>query len=412
MNKLSKELTPVFLIFFALFIITSCHSSKQKKEVNEGPAVLSKPAPKIEYGINVDTLTVVKNKVKRNEFLADILLKYGVSYQTIDNVVRKTKDVFDVRDIRRGHNYALILNNDSVPKALYFIYEQNPEQYVKYHLLDSIYALREYMPVKTQTDTTAGIIKTSLWNAIQDNNDDVNLAIKLSEIYAWTIDFFELKPNDSYKVIYNQRFVNGKYTGMGKILAADFIHEGQNYYAFYFEQNGKGNYFDETGKSLQRAFLKAPLKYTRISSRFSNRRWQPILKIYRPHHGVDYAAPTGTPVHALGDGVIIARGYQKMGAGNYLKIRHNSIYTTQYAHLSRYARGMRDGVRVKQDQVIGYVGMTGLATGPHLDFRVFKNGVAINPLKLKSPPSIPISKANMPAYDSLVKQYLPVLDSL
>ncbi|MBN2639620.1 MAG: peptidoglycan DD-metalloendopeptidase family protein [Bacteroidales bacterium] len=411
MKKNSIRL-PILLIILSIFLTTSCQSHKSKDPVKEGPVTISKPEPKIEYGVNVDTLTVVKNKVKKNEFLADILLKYGVNYPTIDYLAKNTKDVFDVRDIRRGHQYAVILNNDSIPKALYFIYEQNPEQYIKYHLLDSVYAMREYQPIKTEVDTTAGIIKTSLWNAIQDNNDDVNLAIKLSEIYAWTIDFFELKPNDSYRVIYNQRFVNGKYTGMGKIIAADFIHEGQNYYAFYFDQNGKGNYFDQNGKSLQRAFLKAPLKYTRISSRFSNRRWQPILKIYRPHHGVDYAAPTGTPVHALGDGVIVARGYQKEGAGNYLKIRHNSMYMTQYAHLSKYAKGMKVGARVKQDQVIGYVGMTGLATGPHLDFRVFKNGVAINPLTLKSPPSIPISKENMPVFDSLVKQYMPVLDSL
>lgn len=412
MKKIFFQTSYFTLILSLIFLVSSCQFHKEKQSVNNEPVTISKPKPKIEYGVNVDTLTVVKNKVKRNEFLANILLKYGVSYPTIDYIAKNTKNVFNVRDIRKGHQYAVILNNDSIPKALYFIYEQNPEQYVKYHLLDSIYASREYQPVKTEADTTSGVIKSSLWNAIQDNNDDVNLSIKLSEIYAWTVDFFDLKPNDSYKVIYNQRFVNGKYTGIGKILAADLTHEGQNHYAFYFEQNGKGNYFDQNGKSLQRAFLKAPLKYTRISSRFSNRRWQPILKIYRPHHGVDYAAPTGTPVHALGDGVIVARGYQKRGAGNYLKIRHNGIYMTQYAHLSRYARGMKVGVRVKQDQVIGYVGMTGLATGPHLDFRVFKNGHAIDPLKLKSPPSIPISKANLPAFDSLVKQYLPVLDSL
>ncbi len=241
-------------------------------------------------------------------------MNYGVSYSTIAYIAKHTKDIFNVREIRRNHHYAVILNNDSIPKALYFVYEDNPEHYIKIHLTNSIYAAKGKKPVKTIADTTKGIIKSSLWNAIQDNNDNMNLAIKLSEIYAGTIDFFDLKPNDSYKVIYNQRYKKGKYVGMGKILAADFIHEGHNYYAFYFEQNGKGNYFDENGKSLQRAFLKAPLEYTHISSRFSNRRWQPILKIYRPHHGVDYAAPTRTPVHALGDEIIVGTWIPKKGS--------------------------------------------------------------------------------------------------
>lgn len=364
------------------------------------------------YGINIDTLTVIHGKVKRNQFLANILLKYGVNYKIIDYIARHTRDTFDVRDMKRGHEYAVICTKDSTRTPLYFIYEKSPANYVRYRLFDTISAELGQKPVVRKRTYTAGVIKTSFWNSIQDNDNDVALAVRLSEIYAWNIDFFELKPDDQYKVIYNKIFIDGKYSGLGNILAADFIHEGKDYYAFRFEQKGKWAYFDQKGKSLQRAFLKAPLKYTRISSHFSNRRWEPILKIYRPHHGVDYAAPTGTPVHSLGDGVISAKGYQRMGGGNYLRVRHNSIYTTQYAHLSRFARGIHVGVHVKQGQIIGYVGMTGLATGPHLDFRVFKHGRAINPLKLKSPPSIPILKSYKAAFDSLVRVYKPVLDSI
>lgn len=364
------------------------------------------------YGIRVDSLKVIKGVVKRNQYLSDILLKYNVDYNVIDYIARHTRNVFDVRDMRKGHHYAIMISNDSIPKARYFVYERSPKEYVRYHLYDTIYASLGEKPVKTVADTSVGVIKSSLWNAIQDNNDDVNLAIRLSEIYAWTIDFFELQSNDQYKVLYKKRFIDGKYVGLGKIIAANFIHKGQSHYAFYFEQNGKAAYFDENGISLQRSFLKAPLKYSRISSRFSNHRWHPILKIYRAHHGVDYAAPEGTPVHSIGDGEIIAKGYQRSGGGNYIKVRHNSTYTTQYAHLRRFAKGMKVGLQVKQGQTIGYVGHTGLATGPHLDFRVYKLGTAVNPLSMKSPPTKPIFKSNQQAFDSLVKQYMPALDSL
>ncbi len=411
---LKNRLLSVISIILMIGLTASCSSFNSNKTNRVKNQVSEKkvPKPKMAYGINIDTLTVIHGKVKQNQFLANILLKYGVNYKIIDYIARHTRDTFDVRDMRRGHEYAVICAKDSAQTPLYFIYEKSPENYVRYQLFDTVSAELGQKPVVRKLTNTVGVIKTSFWNAIQNNDNDVALAVRLSEIYAWNIDFFELKPDDKYKVIYNKLYIDGKYSGLGNILAADFIHEGKDYYAFRFEQKGKWAYFDEKGKSLQRAFLKAPLKYTRISSHFSNRRWEPILKIYRPHHGVDYAAPTGTPVHSLGDGVISAKGYQRMGGGNYLRVRHNSIYTTQYAHLSRFARGIHVGVHVKQGQIIGFVGMTGLATGPHLDFRVFKRGRAINPLKLKSPPSIPILKSYKAAFDSVVKVYKPVLDSL
>jgi len=406
------------LLNFALIIISftlfSCQGSapKHKGKITATQAIITKTAPKRLYGIIVDSLNITKGKVKRNQFLADILLKHGVSYATIDYLAKNTRQIFDVRDMRRRHPYALLSTRDSLHKPLYFAYEITPSTYVVYSLKDSLFAWRGKKPIIQKVQTSKGKIKASLWETLIANNDDPKLAIKLSEVYAWTIDFFELRKGDQYKIIYPKLYIDGKYDGFGELKAADFIHKGENYYAFYFVQNGKGEYFDEKGHSLERTFLKAPLKFRRISSRFSNHRWHPILKIYRPHHGVDYAAAEGTPVHSLGDGVVLKRGYQRNGAGNYIKIKHNSIYTTQYAHLSRFARGIRAGVHVKQGQLIGYVGHTGLATGPHLDFRFFKYGIAINPLKVESPSAKPVARAYRQAFDSLVNHYKPMLDSL
>ncbi len=412
---LKQKYTIVILFILMLGItISSCHTEKQKNSDNQtAPSAQQvKIQPKLLYGINIDSLNVITGKIKKNQFFADLLLPKGVSYATIDYLARHTQKVFNVRDIRRGHTYTIVSTKDSINRPLYFIYEITASNYVIYHLQDSLMAQLGKKPIIRKVNTAKGTIQYSLWKTIKKNGDDPNLAVKLSEIYAWTIDFFDLRKSDQYKIIYPRLYIDGKYIGFDGPIAVNFIHRGVNHYAFYFEQNGNGDYFDENGKSLERTFLKAPLKYKRISSHFTNRRWHPILKIYRPHHGVDYAAPEGTPVHSLGDGIIVGKGYQRRGGGNYLKIKHNSVYTTQYAHLSRYARGIRVGIHVKQGQLIGYVGHTGLATGPHLDFRVFKFGRAIDPLKLKSPPAKPIAKTYRPAFDSLVKHYKPLLDSL
>ena len=367
---------------------------------------------KLLYGINIDTLTVIHDEVKRNEFLADILLRHGVDYQVIDYIARNTRDTFDVRKIKYGNNYCVILGNDSLANPLYFIYEITASSYVLYHLQDSVYAELGNKEIKTVLSSTVGEIESSLWNSLVDADADPNLANELSEIYAWTIDFFGLQKGDAYKAIYDTYYVDNDYIGLGKVKAASFNQGNKNLYAFYFEQNGKGDYFDEEGNSLQRTFLKAPLRYSRISSGFSNSRLHPVLKIRRPHHGVDYAAPTGTPVYTVGDGVILQKGYQKGGGGNYIKVKHNGTYTTVYMHLKGFAKGIKVGQHVKQGDLIGYVGSTGLATGPHLDFRFYRNGKAINPLKVESPPSKPVEEANRLVFDSIVNQYLPLLEIL
>jgi len=397
------------LYLFLVLILFSCHATdEQTSTVDEEIAHI----PKILYGINIDSLKVIRGEVKKNEFLADILLRHGVNYQVIDYIARYTRDTFDVRKIRKGNNYSLICTNDSTEKALYFAYEISASSFVLYHLTDSLYAKRGAKEIIVQTDSTSGVIQSSLWNALVAQNADPNLANSLSEIYAWTIDFFGLQKGDSYKAIYDQYYVEDQYVGLGRVKAAKFHHGGSNLYAFYFVQNGSGDYFDEEGNSLQRTFLKAPLRYSRISSHFSNSRMHPVLKIRRPHHGIDYAAPSGTPVYTVGDGVIIKKGYQKRGGGNYIKVKHNGTYSTTYMHLKGFAKGMKVGKHVKQGDLLGYVGKTGLATGPHLDFRFYRNGKAVNPLKVESPPSKPIDPAYRQQFDSVVNQYMFLLDSV
>lgn len=398
-------------IFFLLFsfIISSCNSPVESEE-QDIVALEEEYIPKKEYGIIVDSLFVIKEKVKKNEFLSDILLKYGVSYSTIDYIARYTKDSFDVRKIRGGNKYTVICNNDTALNALYFAYEINPYNYVLYDFRDSLRLLKGQKEITITTDTISGIISSSLWNSLVEVGGDPNLANQLSEVYAWTIDFFGLQKGDHYEAIFEKQYVGGEYVELGKIVAAKFHHINSNQFAFYFEQNGSGDYFDEEGNSLQRTFLKAPLRFSRISSGFSNSRMHPVLKIRRPHHGIDYAAPTGTPVYTVGDGVVIKRGYQKRGGGNYVKVKHNGTYSTTYMHLKGFAKGIVVGKQLKQGDLVGYVGSTGLATGPHLDFRFYRNGKAINPLKVESPPSKPIDSTYRKEFDSLVNSFSGILD--
>lgn len=408
---LRKQFIEISILILSAFVIIIVSNSFNKNEYQEDKIEIVEvvePEYVFEYGIIVDSLIIIKDKVKKNQFLSDILLKYNVDYGTIDKIARASKPVFDVRKIRRGNNYSVICSNDSLNSLLYFVYENSPTKYFVYDLTDSVNIYSGEKKIETRIEKTFGTIVSSFWNAMIENNCDPNLANELSEVFAWTIDFFGIQKGDDYKAIYEALYVDDKYIGLGNVLTAKINHSGEDYFAFYFIQDSVGDYFDEEANSLMRTFLKAPLRFRRISSGYSHSRLHPILKIRRPHHGVDYAAPTGTPVHTIGDGVVISRGYQKRGGGNYLKIKHNGTYTTAYMHLSKYAKGMKKGTRVKQGDVIGYVGKTGLATGPHLDFRVYRNGKAINPLKLKSPPAKPVDSINLVEYkiikDSLIQE--------
>jgi murein DD-endopeptidase MepM/ murein hydrolase activator NlpD len=390
-------------IIAAITLVSWIFIRKGKTDIPKTQPVqeVSIPEPVLKFGFPVDSFYIEEGKIKRNQNLSDILLPYGISYQTIAEIAQKSKPVFDVRKIKQDNNYYFFCTPDSSREARYFVYEADPIEYVVYQLTDSLHIYKGEKPVTRKIKTASGVISSSLWNTMKDNDLNPVLAIELSEIYAWTIDFFGIQKGDRFRVIYEENFVDSIPVGINAIYACQFEHRNENFYAFRFEQDNTLSFYDDQGKSLKKAFLKAPLKFSRISSHFSRSRLHPVLKIRRPHLGIDYAAPTGTPVHSIGDGVVTRKGYQARGGGNFVYIKHNSVYTTCYMHLNNFAKGIAPGVRVRQGQVIGYVGKTGLATGPHLDFRVFHNGSAMDPLQVKAPPVEPVKEALMPQYTHL-----------
>ena len=361
------------------------------------------------YGIPEDDYNVKYGIVKPRQNLSHILTDHGLSLRDVHNLNERSKGVFDVRKIRSGQAYAVFYaKDDSLGAPRYFVYEEDPKSYIVFHLQGDGRVTRGQNPVEWRQREVKGQVESSLWVAMQSNNTSPQLAVVLSHIFGWSIDFFGLQKQDEFRVIYEQEYVDDKPLPNFHVLAAAFRASDSTYYAIPFVQDNEELYYNEHGNSLEGAFLKAPLDYYRISSRFSNARYHPVLKRYRAHHGVDYAAPTGTPVYAIGSGKVIAKAYQAGGGGNYVKIKHNSVYVSTYMHLSRFAKGLNVGDRVQQKQVIGYVGSTGLSTGPHLDFRVHENGRPINPLTIKSQPKKPISNANRQAFthlcDSLVQR--------
>jgi len=345
--------------------------------------------PVMRFGLPVDSFNIIEGIVKPGQNLGEILTGFGVPMSKVDQLSRNSEEIFDVRKIRSGQKFFLFQSPDTVRKACYLVYENNLVEYVIFGLSNSMSISRGEKKVQRMQKSASGIIASNLWNTMTDNYLNPMLAIELSKIYAWTIDFFGIQKGDKFRLLYEEQFVDTVSTGVGPVHAVEFEHMGKNYYAFRFSQDEGFDYFDDKGENLRKAFLKAPLEFSRISSRFSGSRLHPVLKIRRPHHGVDYAAPLGTPVVSIGDGTVIGKGYQG-GSGNFVKIRHNAVYTTMYLHLSRFGKGVSTGSRVQQGEVIGYVGSTGLSTGPHLDFRVFMNGTPIDPLKIDAPPGDPV----------------------
>jgi murein DD-endopeptidase MepM/ murein hydrolase activator NlpD len=397
----------VTLLQVAYFVIDMVQIRQiEKKLATQKEEV--KPELIMLFDIQVDSFNVVSNQVRSGQNLSDLLNGKGMDMTKVDEISKKISAVFDVRRMKVDNPYYFFMNKKQPSKVEYFIYEINPVDYVVCQFGDTLRVYKDKKPMVTQIKTASGVITSSLYKDMAAQALNIKLTHDLSEIYQWTIDFFDIKKGDKFKVVYEEFFVHGKSIGTGRIFAAQFTHAKEDYYAFSYTQDNEDRFFDENGKSMKTAFLKAPLKFNRISSMFSESRFHPVLKIRRPHHGVDYAAPTGTPVYSIGDGTIIAKAYQPAGGGNYLKIKHNATYVTSYMHLKGFASGIGVGTHVKQGQTIGYVGATGLASGPHLDFRVFQNGTAIDPLSLKSPKSDPLNPNLMKDFslhrDSLMTQ--------
>lgn len=367
--------------------------------------------PEMLYGMVIDSMLVIDDIIKPNQNLSEILSQYNVSFQVIDKLARMSKEVFDVRKINAHRKYTLICAQDSLQTAQCFIYEPNPMEYVVFNLQDSLQIYIGEREVTVSEQTITGEISTSLSDAMLEQGGTPMLVNILADIYSWEIDFFRLQRGDKFKLIYEEKTVEDQLVGYGNVIGAYFEHFGEAYYAVPFDQGDGVDYFDAEGNSLRKAFLRDPLEYTRISSRYSPKRYHPVLKRWKSHLGTDYAAPTGTPIRSVGDGVVVAAGYTS-GNGNYVKIKHNSTYTTQYLHMSRFAKGIKTGVRVKQGQNIGYVGSTGLATGPHLCFRFWKNGQQVDALRVELPPSKPILEAYEADYASIRDEVMNRLDDV
>jgi murein DD-endopeptidase MepM/ murein hydrolase activator NlpD len=403
----------IIILFALVFQLISCNNSKNTKpEFVTAPSdtTASQQADNrvFMYGIPSDSFDLITGHIKRNGFLSEILLKHGVSMQEIDQVLKNSKSVFDVRKIRSGNNYILFCDRDSLAKAKYFVYEHDPTTCFVFSFNDSLNITPFRKEIKSEIKYSSGTIETSLWDAMVNGGLNKSLVSDLSNIFAWTVDFFGLQKGDNFKVIYEEFFIDGKTLGTGKIYGAQFNRTGSTITAIPFIQDGKESFFDFDGNSLRKAFLKAPLEFARITSHFSSARMHPILRIVRPHYGVDYAAPIGTPVKAIGDGRVTACTNEG-GSGRMVRIQHNSVYATGYMHLSRFGEGVAPGKLVKQGDIIGYVGSSGLSTGPHLDFRFYMNGSPVDPLKVDAPPVEPVSEENKGRFEKIKTVVLSLL---
>ena len=363
-------------------------------------------------GFCPDSLSVVEGKVKSGQFFAPLLMKLGLSANEAHNLSGSVDEVFDVRNLRVGNAYkayydpaetgeASVRSSEAEisPSVLqYLVYDQYRGTQIVFKCQPPYDAWVYEKPVTIERRYAEVTIKNSLWVDMTDAGVSPLLVSDLSDIYAWTVDFFGLQKGDRFKVLYEEKVVDGEVIAIDTVRYAVFSRAGQDFPMVMYNAGDGGNiWWNEKGESMRKAFLKAPLKFSRISSGFSYARKHPVTRKVQPHTGVDYAAPSGTPVMSIGDGVVTSMKNEGAG-GNTVRITHNSVYKTAYLHLSKYGPGLKVGQRVRQGQVIGYVGSTGRSTGPHLDFRVWKNGTPINPLKMDSPPAEPLNSAPMPAF--------------
>jgi murein DD-endopeptidase MepM/ murein hydrolase activator NlpD len=416
MNRKLGIIAACAAIILAVLMID--HYSDQK-DANTPPVkteqtvVVDAPEKKL-FGLAVDSFKVERHIVQNGESFGNILLARGVEYPVIHQIANDFKEVFDVRMLRSGKPYSIFTEeHDSGEVAKYLVYESSAVDYIVFDLDKEVAVYPGKKKVTYKQRTISGEIESSLYESLLKKGGSANLAMGLSDIYAWSIDFFRIRPGDGFKVIYEEKYIDDTVSiGAGRILAADFYHNGISHYSFYFEKGEDyRDYFDEDGNTLRRAFLKAPLNFFRISSRYSKNRFHPVLKRRKAHLGTDYAAPRGTPIMSTANGEVIAAAYTR-GNGNYVKVRHNSTYTTQYLHMTKFAKGIRKGTRVKQGEVIGYVGSTGLATGPHVCYRFWKNGKQVDPYKQDLPAADPIKKEYKMEYTEFMRLWKERLDKM
>jgi murein DD-endopeptidase MepM/ murein hydrolase activator NlpD len=398
-----KRVLFIILLFLSL---VSCNKSEKEKR-----AVAVKPEPiLVEFGFTLNNFDVVKDTIVSGDTFGSVIEKQNLGDKQVYDIVEKVKDTFDVRIMRIGKAYTMLRSKDKAKKLQYFIYQPDRLSYYVIDLKDSILAYKKIKPVTIKRRTIAGELDGSLSETLEKQKVEDALANKVSRVYAWSIDFFKLKKGDKFAITFTERYINDTiYDGVDSLEAAFFEYKGKTIYAFPFAQNeksGKLDYYDEEGKALKNFFLKAPLKFAHITSRFAKNRFHPVQQIWKAHKGTDYAARQGTPIMTTASGVVEQTGFTA-GNGNFVKVKHNGTYSTQYLHMSKILA--RRGQHVSQGQVIGKVGSTGLATGPHVCYRFWKNGVQVDALRLKLPNSEPMDKKNKPRF---MAQMLPLKKEL
>lgn len=377
--------------------------------------VEEEPAPAIieEFGFVLNDYVVVRDTIKSGDSFGNILINHGVNHGKIFEIVQEVKDIFDPRRIVLGQPYVILKAKDSAQTPQAFIYENDKIQYTVVSTGDSIAAFKAEKPITIKKRAVSGLINSSLSEAVQSEGLNFLITHEMSNIFQWSIDFFRLQKGDRFKLVFNEKYINDTiYAGIDNIEAAVFIHQDKPYYAFHYASDSTSSdadYYDEKARPLQSFFLKAPLNYSRISSRFSPKRFHPVQKKWKAHKGTDYAAPHGTPIWSTANGVVIASGYTA-GNGNYVKVKHNGTYTTQYLHMSK--RAVKQGQRVKQGDVIGYVGSTGLATGPHVCYRFWVNGEQVDPFRQNLPSAEPIADKYKQRYFAAIEPLQAELDRI
>ncbi|MEL7375958.1 MAG: peptidoglycan DD-metalloendopeptidase family protein [Bacteroidota bacterium] len=366
--------------------------------------------PDMHFGLAVDTLQWTTDTIQSGQTLSDILTSAGLSHQRNHETALVAAELFPLTALRAGRLYHLLDDPDTEGQD-WFVYEPNAYEYVRVDLQGGGKSERVAYPVEVRESTAGGRIETSLWNAMVGNGYSFELTDKMEDALQWSVDFYHVQVGEKFRLLYERDFIEDEQAGLGRVLAANYETDTKDFYAFWFESDidTLTGYYDCEGRPMKASFLKSPVRYSRISSSYNLRRFHPILRRTRPHYGTDYAAPYGTPIRAVANGTV-THASRTRGNGNYVKIKHNQAITTQYLHMQGFAPGIRAGTRVSQGEIIGYVGSTGLATGPHVCFRFWKDGKQIDHTKLEFPPAAPLPDSLLPAFFSQRDEYLQSLD--
>lgn len=399
-----KKIAIILVVLTTLF---SCKKQQEEYIIED----IEPHKPIVDFGFKYDDYNVHYDTIQSQDTFERILKKQNLNGKKAAEIIKIVKDSFPT-SVRFKKPYVVLRSKDKYQKLQYLIYQPNRLDYYLIDLTDSIVGFKKSRPLTFKVRTIAGKLSGSLSTTLKNEKIDASLSKKLMKVYAWSIDFFKLKKGDKFALIFTERYINDTlYDGVDSLRAAYFEYKGEKLYAFPFQQgkNGKVDYYNEDGKALKNYFLKAPLKFINITSKFSKNRFHPVQLRFKAHNGTDYAAPTGTPIMTTAAGIVEQAGYTT-GNGNFVKVKHDKTYSTQYLHMSKIL--VKRGQHVKQGDIIGKVGSTGLATGPHVCYRFWKNGVQVDALRLKLPNSQPMESRNLPRFKKEIQPVKKELDSI